>query len=232
MQLTSAAGAYERVRQAIVAVELAPGTAISEVQLVDRFGLSRAAVRAALARLRTEGLVRAEPRRGHVIAPLTMRDVTEIYDLRLLLEPPAAGAAAGKMSRAELSRLRELCEPVPDLDDSASAQRFLRTNNAIHLSIAAAAGNRRTAAIVAQLLDDSERARLIALRAGAADHGVRAHEEHLELLAALGNGDGALATRLMSTAIGAFRDELTDALHTAALDVALPVVSTPGQVGR
>ncbi len=221
MELTASGAAYERVRRAIVRVELPPGTPISEAQLVARFGLSKAAVRAALARLRADGLVLAEPRRGHLIAPLTMRDVREIYDLRLLLEPPAAAAAAGRMSAAELTRLRILCEPVPDLDDDASAERFLVANRAIHVAIAQAGGNRRAAAIVEQLLDDSERARLIALRAGAAEHGIRAHAEHLDLLRALESGDGTAAARLMTTAIHAFRDELIAALQTAGLDVPL-----------
>ncbi len=53
---TSGAAAYERLRKAIVSVELAPGTPVSEAQLVERFGFSKAAVRAALARLRAEGL--------------------------------------------------------------------------------------------------------------------------------------------------------------------------------
>jgi DNA-binding GntR family transcriptional regulator len=222
MQRSSSAAAYRRLRHAIVRVELAPGSAVSEVQLVERFGFSKAAVRAALARLRVDGLVLAEPRRGHVIAPLTMRDVQEIYDLRLLLEPPAAAAAAGRVSPAELGRLRALCEPVPDLDDDASAERFLQANRAIHVSIAEAGGNGRAAAIVAQLLDDSERARLIALRAGAAEHGLRAHAEHLDLLTSLEAGDGLEAERLMTTAIHAFRDELVDALQTATLDAPLP----------
>ena len=225
---SSASAAYQRLRRAIVRVELAPGNVISEAQLVERFGLSKAAVRAALARLRADGLVLAEPRRGHVIAPLTMRDVREIYDLRLLLEPPAAEAAAGRVTRAELTRLRTLCQPVPDLDDGASAERFLRANRDIHLSIAEAGGNQRAAAIVARLLDDSERARLIALRAGAAEHGVRAHAEHLALLDALESGGGALAARLMTDAIHSFREELMHALDTAALDAPLP--STPPEL--
>ena len=81
----SSAAAHERLRHAIVRLELAPGTPVSEAQLVARFGYSKAAIRGALARLRVEGLVLAEPRRGHVIAPLTLRDVREIYALRLRL---------------------------------------------------------------------------------------------------------------------------------------------------
>jgi DNA-binding GntR family transcriptional regulator len=228
MELSSSAAAYRRLRRAVVRVELAPGAPVSEAQLVERFGFSKAAVRSALARLRTEGLVRAEPRRGHVIAPLTIRDVHEIYDLRQLLEPPAAAAAAGRIEPSELTRLRTLCEPVPDLDDDASTEHFLRANRAIHVSIAEAGGTRRSAAIVAQLLDDSERARLIALRAGAAEHGLRAHTEHRELLAAIEGGDSRKAGRLMSAAIHAFHDELMDALRAAALDVPLLAACTPG----
>jgi DNA-binding GntR family transcriptional regulator len=217
----SGAAAYERLRHAIVRLELAPSAAVSEAQLVDDFGFSKAAVRAALARLRAEGLVVAEPRRGHVIAPLTMRDVLEIYDLRLLLEPPATEAAAGRVGREELARLQALAEPAVDFDDDESVERFMAANRSIHLAIAEAAGNRRTAQIVERLLDDSERARRVALRAGAASRGVRAREELQSVLAELEKGDGPRAAELMAGTIRAFRDELVEALQRAALDVPL-----------
>ena len=217
----SGAAAYERLRHAIMRLELAPGAAVSEAQLVDGFGFSKAAVRAALARLRAEGLVVAEPRRGHVVAPLTMRDVLEIYDLRLLLEPPAAEAAAGRIGREELARLQALAEPAVDFDDAASVERFMSANRTIHLAIAEAADNRRTARIVERLLDDSERARLVALRSGAASRGVRARQELQLVLAALEAGDGPRAGELMAATIRAFRDELVEALRRAALDMPL-----------
>jgi DNA-binding GntR family transcriptional regulator len=218
---TSGAVAYERLRHAIMRLELAPGAGVSEAQLVDGFGFSKAAVRAALARLRADGLVIAEPRRAHVIAPLTMRDVIEIYDLRLLLEPPAAEAAAGRIEREELARLKALAEPAVDVDDAASVERFMSTNRTIHLAIAEAAGNRRTARILERLLDDSERARLVALRAGAASRGVRARQELQLVLTELAAGNGPRAAELMAATIRAFRDELVEALQRAALDMPL-----------
>lgn len=207
--------AYERLRHAIMRLELAPGAGVSEAQLVSEFGLSKAAVRAALARLRAEGLVVAEPRRAHVVAPLTLRDVIEIYDLRLQLEPAAAEAAAGRMDGEEIARLRGLAE-AEELD------AFLSANHAIHLAIAEAAGNRRAARILERLLDDSERAQLIALRAGAASGGVRARQEHQAVLAAIEAGDGPRARVLMAEAIGTFRDELVGSLQRAVLDMPLP----------
>lgn len=223
----SATAAYERLQQAIMRLELPPGAGVSEAQLVDGYGLSKASVRAALARLRGDGLVIAEPRRGHVIAPLTMRDVIEIYDLRLHLEPPASEAAAGRIEPEELARLRALADPPVDLDDAGSLERFLSANRAIHLAIVEAAGNRRAARIVERLLYDSERARLMALRAGAASHGVRAREELRSVLAEIGAGNGAAAAGLMATAIRAFRDELVESLQEAALDTPIVGFSVP-----
>jgi DNA-binding GntR family transcriptional regulator len=202
-------------------LELAPGAAVSEAQLVDGFGFSKAAVRAALARLRAGGLVVAEPRRGHVIAPLTMRDVVEIYDLRLILEPPGAEAAAGRIPPDELARLRGLLDAPVDFDDPESAERFLSANRAVHIGIAQAAGNRRAVQLLEPLLDDSERARLVALRAGAASHGVRALEELRLVLAAIEASDGRRAAALMAETIRAFRDELVESLQRAALDLPL-----------
>jgi DNA-binding GntR family transcriptional regulator len=217
----SGTAAYERLRHAIMRLELAPGGGVSEAQLVDAFGFSKAAVRAALARLRAEGFVVAEPRRGHLIAPLTMRDVLEIYDLRLLLEPPATEAAAGRIGREELARLQALAEPPVDFGDAGSVERFMSANRTIHLAIAEAAGNRRAARIVERLLDDSERARLVALRSGAASGGVRARQELQFVLAELQAGDGPRAAQLMAAGIRAFRDELVESLQRAALDMPL-----------
>lgn len=217
----SGAAAYERLRRAIIRLELAPGAAVSEAQLVGGFGFSKAAVRAALARLRADGLVVSEPRRGHLVAPLTMRDVLEIYDLRSLLEPPATEAAAGRIGADELARLQALAEPPVDFDHAESIERFMSANRTIHLTIVEAAGNRRLARIVERLLDDSERARLVALRAGAAGRGVRARQELQGVLAALQAADGPRAAQLMSDAIRGFRDELVDSLQRAALDLPL-----------
>jgi DNA-binding GntR family transcriptional regulator len=215
----SGAHAYELLRHAIVRLELPPSAAVSEQQLGDRFGLSKAAVRAALARLRAERLVIAEPRRGHVVAPLTLRDVGDVYALRLLLEPAAAAAAAPSIDAGEVARLRaELAAPV-DLDDAASVDRLLATNRAVHVTVAAASGNARLAAIVERLLDDSERAIGVALRAGGTAQTLRVRDESDALLAALGERDAPAAERRMRTTIERFRDDLLEALTATMQDV-------------
>ena len=195
--------AYGRIRHAIVRLELPPGAPVSEQQLVDQFGLTKAAVRAAFARLRADGLLRSAPRRAHVVTPVTLHDVREVYELRLAVEPVAA---------AELRRLRRAMADPPDLRRPATGDRLLPGNRAVHVGVAAASGNRRLERLVSQLLDDSERVILLAMRGGAGHHGRRIQQEHRALLTALGERDADAAREVMRSAIGGFRDELVDAL--------------------
>jgi GntR family transcriptional regulator, rspAB operon transcriptional repressor len=112
-----------------------------------------------------------------------------------------------------------------DIADAASIDRFLDGNRAVHLALARATGNGRLAAIVERLLDDSERAIGVALRAGAAGRGLRVRAEHEAVLDAVAAGEGAVAERLMRAAIERFRDELTQTLRSASAVRDLPLGS-------
>ena len=101
----------------------------------------------------------------------------------------------------------------------------------MHVSIARASGNGRLAAIVERLLDDSERAIGIALRAGAAARGLRVRGEHEAVLDALAAGDGAAAERLMHAAIERFRDELIRTLRSSPAVQDVPLSSHPSKTG-
>ena len=102
------------------------------------------------------------------------------------------------------------------MTDAASVDRFLDSNRDVHVTVARATGNGRLAAIVERLLDDSERAIGIALRAGAAGGGLRVRGEHEALLDALAVPDAQAAQDLMHAAIGRFRDELLATLRDSA----------------
>ena len=81
--------AYEKIKEAIIVNELAPGQEVSESQLAERFAMGKAPLRRALASLTQEGLVQPQNRRGYIIAPLTMKDIHDIWAIRLLLETEA-----------------------------------------------------------------------------------------------------------------------------------------------
>ena len=94
--------AYEKIKEANIVNELAPGQEVSESQLAERFAMGKAPLRRALASLTQEGLVQPQNRRGYIIAPLTMKDIHDIWAMRLLLETEAAA-----ITREHLESSRE-----------------------------------------------------------------------------------------------------------------------------
>ena len=120
--------AVAAIRRDILVTRAVPGAALSEASLAEALSLGKAPVRAALARLAEEGLVTAIPRRGWVVSLVTIRDIHEVFDLRLLLEPEAARRAAGRVDAAELHRLDAVCAAGYRPEDGDSAAAFLAAN--------------------------------------------------------------------------------------------------------
>src|SRR4028118_1261467 len=81
--------AYRALRKLILDGELSPSERVREVELADRFGVSRGPIREALRMLENEGLMVRRPRLGSYVAPLDDADAREIYELRDVVEPLA-----------------------------------------------------------------------------------------------------------------------------------------------
>ncbi|MGH9320295.1 MAG: GntR family transcriptional regulator [Vicinamibacteria bacterium] len=180
--------AYERVKRDILQCVLAPGSNVTETELASRHRLGKAPIRAALLRLRQEGLVRPVPRSGYVVAPVTVKDVQELFEFRLLLEPATARLAAGRIRAGGLRRLRALCRA-----DKMSGTAFNRANTEFHVEIARAAGNERIARVLSRLLDEMDR--LFYLKITPSDQR-RALREHRLLIRALATGKAIAAEKI------------------------------------
>lgn len=129
-------GVYDRLRRDIVGGELAPGTALVELPLAQRYGISRTPVREALRRLEHDGLVERHDRGLRVRATSPER-VLEIYEVRIALEGIAARSAAEKRSTYDLARLRAAADAMRATgtdDPRAMAAANLRFHEALWAS--------------------------------------------------------------------------------------------------
>jgi DNA-binding GntR family transcriptional regulator len=99
--------ALTRIRDAIVAGDLAPGAVIKDAELAGRLGLSVAPVRAALARLADEGLVEAKPQSHTRVTPLVLRQVRDASVVVRAMHEVAAREAAGRVTDDDLARMRK-----------------------------------------------------------------------------------------------------------------------------
>ena len=186
-----AQSAYNRLRKAIVTHSLAPGERVSERMLSERFSLGRAAVRDAITRLTSNGLIISRSPKKQIVAPLSMRDVRNLFDLRNLLEPDAAAKAAGNLKSSELVKLDEACQAHYEYGDAEDEFSFLEANKAFHLAVARASGNIRQAEFIEQIQDACMRIMWVSLqlenRAEIWCHG------HKDIIAALVSGDANAA---------------------------------------
>jgi DNA-binding GntR family transcriptional regulator len=205
--------AYERIRHDIISCVLAPGAEISETQLCSQYRIGKAPVRMALNRLAHDGLVRAIPRRGYRVAPITVKDVHDVFELRLMLEPAAARMAAGKIGAQRMRVLDEVARSSYQPGDPGSTSRFLEASKAFHVAIARATGNARLAEAIERLLDDMTR--LLHLGLGLRDRSQELSRAHRALVKALGRGDGDAAERICREQIETARNMVLSAILTS-----------------
>jgi GntR family transcriptional regulator, rspAB operon transcriptional repressor len=135
---------YEHVRAALLSGELGPGQKLSLGSLSEQLGVSRSPVHQALTRLAAEGLVDVRSRRGYFVTPITTKEVTEGYEVRLALELMAAERAVGSVDQAELRRMREAFEAAREtmLPDRAwDLRAYIHANQRFHRLHLDLAGN-------------------------------------------------------------------------------------------
>ena len=205
--------AYEHIRHDIISCVLAPGTEISEARLCSQYRIGKAPVRMALNRLAHDGLVRAIPRRGYRVAPITVKDVHDVFELRLMLEPAASRMAAGKIGAQRMRVLDEVARSSYQPGDPGSTSRFLEASKAFHVAIARATGNARLAEAIERLLDDMTR--LLHLGLGLRDRSQELSRAHRALVKALARGDGDTAERICREQIETARNMVLSAILTS-----------------
>jgi DNA-binding GntR family transcriptional regulator len=186
---------YERLRREILTCRLDPGKDISEATLAEQFGVSKTPVREALATLRSDGLVRAYPRRGYQVVPITIADMNDLFRIRTILEAGAAELACEHISNGELDELQKLANVAYDRTQQLTLERFIRANRDFHTAIARGSGNERLAALVGKHVDELER--FFYLGAQLRDVNMEVINEHLEIVEVLRRRDSTAARKIM-----------------------------------
>lgn len=209
---TSEALARELRRQ-ILSGAVGPGTRLREVEIADAFGVSRQSLRAALADLVHEGLLRRAPHRGVWVPALTADELRDVYDLRAVLEAEAAARLARDPGR--VAPVRERLDRLAALPEDASWGDTQEAHLAFHRALVDAVGSPRLSRAYSLLWSeaslglvaarnhpasarggqvDSHRALLDAILAGPPEQAGRQAREHLTIglgtaLAAVGAFD-------------------------------------------
>ena len=131
---------YRQLVDAIENGSLTPGTRLREIELAERYGVSRTPIREGLKRLESQGLAVHEPNRGMVIPVLDNDQLNELYVVRAMLEGLVARLAAQHASDAEIAILQDMI--AHDRQSAGNAQRLAASNRAFHQRLTLASHNR------------------------------------------------------------------------------------------
>jgi DNA-binding GntR family transcriptional regulator len=132
---------YRTLREWLLAARLRPGEFLSEVDLAAQCRTSRTPVREACGRLAQDKWLLRIPRKGYLVAPISVRDIVELYEFRRLLECFSAEKVAVSASREQIQELKDIMRVENERD--ADIHEILTANQVFHLRLAEIAGNQR-----------------------------------------------------------------------------------------
>lgn len=198
---------FNAILDAVLDHRLAPGTQLKERELCEIFGVSRAAVRAALTRLGHSLLVELRPNRGAVIANPSAAETRDMFEARRVIEAAIVQRLARSLTAKQIAELRGFVAEESKAyrkGDHKAGQRF---SIRFHKLLAEFAGNSTLDRFMEHLIC---RTPLLALaRTGRIAY--CGAEEHREIVEALARRDAAAAARCMSAHLTHVESELFSA---------------------
>ena len=187
---------YGKIRQEILTMALKPGSALDEVSLSERFGMSRTPVREALLRLAADGLVTTLPNRNTVVANIDFASLPAYFDALALMYRATTRASAMRKDREAIAKIREHQRVFAKAVEERDAFAMIEANREFHVAIAELGGNPYYTAFFARLLDEGRRI-LRLYYSTFEDRLPRQYvDEHEEIITAIEAGDIDLCDRL------------------------------------
>lgn len=226
---SQAVKAQLRLREMILAGELPGGMRIAELSIVEKLGVSRTPIRAALMRLEQEGLIEALPNGGYAVRTFSERDVSEAIELRGTMEGLSARLAAERgVAPVVMNEAREALAAIdavlahPALDDESFSQ-YVKLNERFHTLLSELAGS----AVIARELERvaslpfASPSGFVVVQANspqARDMLIVAQDQHWQVLDAIDRREGARAESIMREHSRIAQRNLREAVQSHNLD--------------
>lgn len=195
---------YGQILVDIIIGALKPGERLDEQELAQRYDGGLAGIREALARLALEGLVVRRARVGTMVAPLDLMEGREAFEARALVEVECARLAARAADATQVAAIRATLAGGDAAARSGDLRALAAIDEAFHVAVAAASGNRTLAKLVTLLHHQTARFWIYAMRAPETEESLAALAEHARLADAIARQEADRAALLMREALGDF----------------------------
>ena len=154
---------FNSIRGAIISGVLKPGERLMEVQLAEKMGVSRTPIREAIRKLELEGLVVMIARKGAYVADLSIKNITDVLEVRAVLEGLASGLAALRMTEEEIKDLELTARHFEQAMNSNDVEGVIQTDIEFHEKIFKATRNEKLLQLTNSLMEQVQRFRVMYL---------------------------------------------------------------------
>ena len=178
---------FNTLRRAILTGTLKPGERLMEVHLANKLGVSRTPIREAIRKLELEGLVVMVPRKGAEVAKISEKSLKDVLEVRRALDELIAKLACSRITREQLSELREAADEFEKATKTEDTSTIARADIAFHDIIMEATGNLRLKQLVNNLAEQMYRYRFVYLK-DESKHSMLV-KEHSRIYDAIKNND-------------------------------------------
>ncbi|MFA5329427.1 MAG: GntR family transcriptional regulator [Prolixibacteraceae bacterium] len=182
---------YKRLKNMILSNEFEAGAKLKQEHIATMFGVSRMPLHRAFQMLENEMLIEGVPRHGYFVTKVDVDQLIDAFECREALEGIAARRAAQNITKDELVYLKSLFEKFIGSDE-INVPEYLESDQEFHNMIMKVSGNKLI--IRLEILGNNT---IRTFRGGLLRPPQETLPEHLAILAALKNGDGELAEKLV-----------------------------------
>ncbi|MEW2403888.1 GntR family transcriptional regulator [Streptomyces sp. NPDC046862] len=196
------------MRRRIIKGDVEPGSSVSETALADEFGVSRTPVREALKQLQTEGLVEIRPRVGTFVTIPSRREITELFEMKELIEGAAARLLAQRGRVPEIDSLEQNLREADAAVEQDDRERYAALVQEFHDLLIVGSDNGKLQAHYRILMNQLAYSRLVNTSLSQPGRAIQSDREHHLVLELILAKDGDSAERVMREHVRASRSAL------------------------
>jgi DNA-binding GntR family transcriptional regulator len=183
----------ERLREEIASGAIVPGTALRQIEIATRYGVSPTPVREALRILEAAGTIVYSPNRGATVREMDPTDADDLYHLRAEMEGFACELAVRRLDPALVAQLKEVADQLERLDPARDKAEMYDLNRHLHFLLAGAG----SPVVLRQIVSVWEAFPPVVTLWGFPEIATALNRDHREIIAAVEAGDPALARQRM-----------------------------------
>lgn len=202
--------AYQKIKEFIVTLKLAPGEQVDEEGLAKILSIGRTPIREALFRLNAEKLVEVLPGRGFFVREITLSSLKDLFETMLILERSAVALAAKRIRPDRIETLQKLNNDLHRAWQTKNFSKVTLVNSQFHRTIYKATENTFLSSYLDNLQNQSQRLAYMCFSKDLSAYDLESHarlaiNDHQSLIDAFRRGEDLAAVKVISEHVRLFQ---------------------------